>query len=113
MEGHEEINNARPLDVMAKREQLSSVSTALTLAIGIGLFEAVALWLGSGVFLSLMGLSSVSFSHPKVAIVPKISVYSSRLCACIISVTCTYVCILRILVPSNRGWVSHYCNMQV
>lgn len=75
VEGHEEINNATPLEAMAKREQLSSVSTALTLAIGIGLFEAVALWLGSGVFLNLMGLSSVSFSHPKVALVPKRSVY--------------------------------------
>lgn len=62
-EGHEEINNARPLEAMAKREQLSSVSTALTLAIGIGLFEAVALWLGSGVFLNLMGLSSASSMH--------------------------------------------------
>lgn len=62
-EGHEEINNARPLEALAKREQLSSVSTALTLAIGIGLFEAVALWLGSGVFLNLMGLSSASSMH--------------------------------------------------
>ncbi|KAL8090166.1 protein DETOXIFICATION 45, chloroplastic-like [Apium graveolens] len=63
VEGHEEINNARPLDAVAKREQLSSVSTALTLAIGIGLFEAVALWLGSGVFLNLMGLASASSMH--------------------------------------------------
>ncbi|KAL1827893.1 hypothetical protein ACET3Z_006305 [Daucus carota] len=62
-EGHEEINNARPLEAMAKRQQLSSVSTALTLAIGIGLFEAVALWLGSGIFLNLMGLSSASSMH--------------------------------------------------
>lgn len=63
VKGHEEINNARPLEAMAKREQLSSVSTALTLAIGIGLFEAVALWLGSGIFLNLMGLSSASSMH--------------------------------------------------
>ncbi|KAK1382759.1 Protein DETOXIFICATION [Heracleum sosnowskyi] len=63
VEDHKEMNNGRPLDTMAKREQLSSVSTALTLAIGIGLFEAVALWLGSGVFLNLMGLSSATSMH--------------------------------------------------
>lgn len=39
--------------------QLSSVSTALLLAVGIGIFEAVALSLGSGPLLSLMGISPV------------------------------------------------------
>jgi hypothetical protein len=37
------------------------VSTALLLAVGIGIIEAVALYLGSGKFLGLMGISSVSF----------------------------------------------------
>ena len=41
--------------------QLSSVSTALFLAVGIGIFEATALVLGSGPLLSLMGISPVGF----------------------------------------------------
>lgn len=45
---------------MTERKQLPSVSTALLLALGIGLFEAVALYLGSGLFLNVMGISSVS-----------------------------------------------------
>ncbi|KAK1347125.1 Protein DETOXIFICATION [Heracleum sosnowskyi] len=61
--GHEAINNGRQFDNVTKREQLSSVSTDLTLAVGIGLFEAMALWLGSGVFLNLMGISSASPMH--------------------------------------------------
>jgi len=36
------------------------VSTALVLAIGIGIFEALALSLASGPFLRLMGIQSVS-----------------------------------------------------
>ncbi|KAL2936898.1 Protein DETOXIFICATION 45 chloroplastic [Bienertia sinuspersici] len=40
-----------------KRKQLSSVSTALSLAVGIGIFEALALIFGTGSFLSLMGVS--------------------------------------------------------
>ncbi|CAA0837033.1 MATE efflux family protein 3- chloroplastic [Striga hermonthica] len=40
--------------------QLSSVSTALTLAVGIGIFEAMALSLGSGTLLGFMGISPVS-----------------------------------------------------
>ncbi|XP_074350345.1 protein DETOXIFICATION 45, chloroplastic-like isoform X2 [Apium graveolens] len=60
-EGHEAISNGS--DTVTEREQLSSVSTALTLAVGIGLFEAMALWLGSGVFLNLMGISSASSMH--------------------------------------------------
>ncbi|KAM7260043.1 hypothetical protein ACFE04_015784 [Oxalis oulophora] len=43
-----------------KRNQLSSVSTALLLAIGIGIFESVALSLGSGPFLNLMGIPMTS-----------------------------------------------------
>uniref|UniRef100_A0A2N9G5I5 Protein DETOXIFICATION n=1 Tax=Fagus sylvatica TaxID=28930 RepID=A0A2N9G5I5_FAGSY len=43
-----------------ERKQLSSVSTALLLAVGIGIIEALALYLGSGKFLDLMGVSSDS-----------------------------------------------------
>ncbi|KAL2493514.1 MATE efflux family protein 3 [Forsythia ovata] len=46
--------------VAAERLQLSSVSTALLLAVGIGIFEAVALALGSGQLLSLMGIPRAS-----------------------------------------------------
>ncbi|KAL4616441.1 hypothetical protein ACB092_07G199300 [Castanea dentata] len=44
----------------AERKQLSSVSTALLLAVVIGIIEALALYLGSGKFLDLMGISSGS-----------------------------------------------------
>nr|GEW28606.1 protein DETOXIFICATION 45, chloroplastic [Tanacetum cinerariifolium] len=46
-----------------ERRQLASVSTALLLAIGIGIFEGLALYFGSGVFLNLMGISSASSMH--------------------------------------------------
>ena len=46
---------------LGERKQLSSVSTALLLAVGIGIIEALALYLGSGKFLDLMGVSLVSF----------------------------------------------------
>ncbi|KAK8617767.1 hypothetical protein V6N13_080673 [Hibiscus sabdariffa] len=46
-----------------ERKQLSSVSTALVLAILIGSFEALALSLGSGLFLKLMGVPSTSDMH--------------------------------------------------
>jgi hypothetical protein len=52
--------NGKPIGVV-ERKQLSSVSTALLLAIGIGIFEAVALSLGCGSFLNLMGITVVSF----------------------------------------------------
>lgn len=52
--------NGKALDGVAERKQLSSVSTALLLAILIGIFEALALSLGSGLFLKLMGVPSVS-----------------------------------------------------
>ncbi|XP_022989481.1 protein DETOXIFICATION 45, chloroplastic-like [Cucurbita maxima] len=45
---------------LSERKQLSSVSTALLLAVGIGLIEALALYFGSGVFLNIMGISSES-----------------------------------------------------
>ncbi|MBA0634678.1 hypothetical protein Godav_024850 [Gossypium davidsonii] len=55
--------NGKPLDGVAERKQLSSVSTALLLAILIGIFEALALSLGSGLFLKLMGVPSTSDMH--------------------------------------------------
>ncbi|KAA8535935.1 hypothetical protein F0562_028413 [Nyssa sinensis] len=55
-----EITNGKPFNRIAKRQQLSSVSTSLLLAVGIGIFEALALSLGSGLFLNLMGISSAS-----------------------------------------------------
>ena len=56
----ENRNNGKPIGLV-ERKQLSSVSTALLLAIGIGIFEAVALSLGCGSFLNLMGIPVVSF----------------------------------------------------
>ncbi|KAJ6906494.1 hypothetical protein NC652_024041 [Populus alba x Populus x berolinensis] len=52
----ENRNNGKPIGLV-ERKQLSSVSTALLLAIGIGIFEAVALSLGCGSFLNLMGIT--------------------------------------------------------
>ncbi|CAK7329369.1 unnamed protein product [Dovyalis caffra] len=52
----EDSTNGKPIGVV-ERKQLSSVSTALLLAIGIGIFEAVALSLGCGSFLNLMGIT--------------------------------------------------------
>ncbi|XP_021611284.1 protein DETOXIFICATION 45, chloroplastic isoform X2 [Manihot esculenta] len=52
----ENITNGKPTADVAERKQLSSVSTALLLAVGIGIFEAVALSLGCGPFLNLMGI---------------------------------------------------------
>ncbi|KAJ3690863.1 hypothetical protein LUZ61_020027 [Rhynchospora tenuis] len=40
--------------------RLSSVSSALLLASGIGIIEAIALFFGSGIFLNMMGVSIVS-----------------------------------------------------
>lgn len=42
------------------RKLLPSVSTALVLAFAIGVSEALAMYFGSGVFLNIMGISSVS-----------------------------------------------------
>lgn len=43
-----------------ERRELPSVSTALLLALAIGVFEALALYFGSGLFLDMMGISSGS-----------------------------------------------------
>ncbi|KAF8011344.1 hypothetical protein BT93_J1828 [Corymbia citriodora subsp. variegata] len=43
-----------------ERKVLPSVSTALLLALAIGVFEALALYFGSGFFLDMMGISSGS-----------------------------------------------------
>ncbi|XP_062104198.1 protein DETOXIFICATION 45, chloroplastic-like [Humulus lupulus] len=53
-------NGSRPFDVIAERKQLPSVSIALLLAVMIGTFEDLALSLGSGLFLNIMGISSDS-----------------------------------------------------
>ncbi|KAK7826444.1 protein detoxification 45 [Quercus suber] len=45
---------------MAERKLLPSVSTALLLSVAIGTFEALAMYLGSGIFLNIMGISSAS-----------------------------------------------------
>ncbi|XP_030450655.2 protein DETOXIFICATION 45, chloroplastic [Syzygium oleosum] len=55
-------HTGKPFTV-AERKQLSSVSTALLLAVGIGIFEAIALYFGSGQFLNMMGVSSESPMH--------------------------------------------------
>ncbi|KAI5342193.1 hypothetical protein L3X38_010068 [Prunus dulcis] len=56
-----DITNGKPerTDGVTDRKQLSSVSTALLLSVGIGIFEAVALSLGSGLFLNMMAISMV------------------------------------------------------
>lgn len=55
------MTNGKPSNGVAERKQLSSVSTALLLAVVIGIIEALALYFGAGKFLDLMGISSVSF----------------------------------------------------
>ncbi|KAK4605226.1 hypothetical protein RGQ29_013331 [Quercus rubra] len=45
---------------MGERKLLPSVSTALLLSAAIGTFEALAMYLGSGIFLNIMGISSAS-----------------------------------------------------
>ncbi|KAI3923812.1 hypothetical protein MKW92_051825 [Papaver armeniacum] len=52
-------NGRRPTEVLEKK-QLSSVSTAILLSVGIGIFEALALYVGAGFFLNMMGISSAS-----------------------------------------------------
>jgi len=48
-------------DIIAGKLELASVSSALILAAGIGIIEALALFLGSGLFLKLMGVSPVCY----------------------------------------------------
>lgn len=54
------VKNASSFSTSVEKVQLSSVSTALVLAVGIGIFEATALILGAGPLLSLMGISPAS-----------------------------------------------------
>ncbi|KAG2390626.1 Protein DETOXIFICATION 45 [Vigna angularis] len=54
----ENTGNGKPFKAVPQRKQLSSVSTALLLALGLGIFEALALSLGSGAFLNLIGVST-------------------------------------------------------
>ncbi|GJZ74850.1 protein DETOXIFICATION 45, chloroplastic [Tanacetum coccineum] len=58
-----EEENGIGFHAIPERRQLVSVSTALLLAVGIGIFEGLALYFGSGVFLNLMGISSASSMH--------------------------------------------------
>ncbi|QCE01914.1 multidrug resistance protein [Vigna unguiculata] len=54
----ENTGNGKPFKTVPHRKQLPSVSTALLLALGLGIFEALALSLGSGAFLNLIGVST-------------------------------------------------------
>ncbi|GMP32131.1 hypothetical protein CsSME_00006031 [Camellia sinensis var. sinensis] len=58
-----EINHSKLLDETDERTALPSVSTALLLALGIGLCEALAMYLGSRLFLNMMGISTASPMH--------------------------------------------------
>ncbi|CAL5404007.1 unnamed protein product [Camellia sinensis] len=58
-----EINNSKLLDETDERTALPSVPTALLLALGIGLCEALAMYLGAGLFLNMMGISTASPMH--------------------------------------------------
>lgn len=60
----EETTDGKPYNSTNERKQLHSVSTALLLAVVIGIFEALALSLGSGLFLKFMGISSDSPMYP-------------------------------------------------
>lgn len=61
--GLENSGNGKSLKTLSQRRQLSSVSTALLLALGLGIFEALALSLGSGLFLHLIGVSTQNPTH--------------------------------------------------
>ncbi|XP_043711252.1 protein DETOXIFICATION 45, chloroplastic isoform X2 [Telopea speciosissima] len=57
----EQGSDGKPLgELVEERRQLPSVSTALLLAVAIGIFEALALYFGAGLLLNLMGISSAS-----------------------------------------------------
>ncbi|XVF59878.1 hypothetical protein PTKIN_Ptkin07bG0311200 [Pterospermum kingtungense] len=59
----EDISKARKefaSDESTERKLLPSVSTALLLALAIGIFEASAMYVGSALFVNIMGLSSAS-----------------------------------------------------
>ncbi|KAF5958072.1 hypothetical protein HYC85_005297 [Camellia sinensis] len=55
--------NASKGSTSDERTALPSVSTALLLALGIGLCEALAMYLGSRLFLNMMGISTASPMH--------------------------------------------------
>lgn len=57
----ENSGNGKHFKRVSQRKQLSSVSTALLLALGLGIFEALAMYLGSGTFLRIIGVSMVCF----------------------------------------------------
>lgn len=59
----EDIAKASSTADAKTKQQLSSVSTALLLALALGFFEALALYLGAGAFLHLIGVPTVCF-HP-------------------------------------------------
>lgn len=56
----EDSTSFGPFNNQEERQQLPSVSTALLLAVGIGIFEALAMSMGSGALLNLMGISYAS-----------------------------------------------------
>ncbi|XP_077254010.1 MATE efflux family protein isoform X2 [Tasmannia lanceolata] len=56
----ENIESESLFNEIEGREQLPSVSTALLLATGIGIFEALVLYLAAGLLLNMMGISSAS-----------------------------------------------------
>ncbi|XP_058091056.1 protein DETOXIFICATION 45, chloroplastic-like isoform X2 [Magnolia sinica] len=60
--GFLEENNERKshFDDIMERKQLPSVSTALLLASGIGIIEALAMYFRAGMFINMMGISSAS-----------------------------------------------------
>lgn len=59
----EDISRSATKHPSSGKLELASVSSALILAAGIGIMEALALFLGSGLFLKLMGVSPVSPMH--------------------------------------------------
>ncbi|XP_021312605.1 protein DETOXIFICATION 45, chloroplastic-like isoform X2 [Sorghum bicolor] len=59
----EDISRSATKHPSSGKLELTSVSSALILAAGIGIMEALALFLGSGLFLKLMGVSPVSPMH--------------------------------------------------
>ncbi|XP_020963920.1 protein DETOXIFICATION 45, chloroplastic-like [Arachis ipaensis] len=61
--GIQNIGNGKSFERGNRKKQFSSVSTALLLALGIGIFEALALFLGSGIFLNLIGVSTENPIH--------------------------------------------------
>ncbi|XP_015972828.1 protein DETOXIFICATION 45, chloroplastic [Arachis duranensis] len=61
--GIQNIGNGKSFERGNRKKQFSSVSTALLLALGIGIFEALALFLGSGILLNLIGVSTENPIH--------------------------------------------------